>query len=231
MKVYHGSYTEIKAVDLSQCEPYKDFGKGFYVTKFKEQAEFWANRKGFPYKNKGVVSEFDFVFDELVTRNCKFKRFETYSEEWFDFVIHNRNRKSTIPAHDYDIVEGPVADDKVQRRIDDYLNGEISRETFLEEIKWHEETHQICFCTVFSLQFLELEGSGKLVSRLSHISEPIVEKLIIDFGFDELTATDKLFTSKTFSQITDITTELYLKPLEEIYELLLAELNLNPNKK
>ena len=27
MKVYHGSYTEIKTVDLSQCEPYKDFGK------------------------------------------------------------------------------------------------------------------------------------------------------------------------------------------------------------
>jgi len=98
----------------------------------------------------------------------------------------------------------------------------------LEEIKWHEETHQICFCTVFSLQFLESEDSGKLVSRLSHISEPIIEKLIIDFGFDELTATDKLFTSKTFSQITDITTELYLKPLGEIYELLLAELNLNP---
>jgi hypothetical protein len=228
MKVYHGSYTEIKAVDLSQCEPYKDFGKGFYVTKFKEQAEFWANRKGFPHKNKGVVSEFHFVFDELVTRNCKFKRFETYSEEWFDFVILNRNRENTIPAHNYDIVEGPDADDKVQRRIDDYLNGEINRETFLEEIKWHEETHQICFCTVFSLQFLESKDSGKLVSRLSHISEPIIEKLIIDFGFDELTSTDKLFTSKTFFQLTDITTELYLKPLGEIYELLLDELNLNP---
>ncbi|MDR1527793.1 MAG: DUF3990 domain-containing protein [Dysgonamonadaceae bacterium] len=42
MKVYHGSYMEIDRIDLSQCKPRKDFGRGFYVTKFFEQAEFWA---------------------------------------------------------------------------------------------------------------------------------------------------------------------------------------------
>ncbi len=46
MIVYHGSYTEIKKVDLSKCEPNKDFGRGFYVTNIKEQAEVWANIKG-----------------------------------------------------------------------------------------------------------------------------------------------------------------------------------------
>ncbi|MDR1331749.1 MAG: DUF3990 domain-containing protein [Tannerella sp.] len=34
--------------------------------------------------------------------------------------------------HNYDIVEGPVADDKVQNRIDQYLNGEISKDVFLD---------------------------------------------------------------------------------------------------
>lgn len=229
MKVYHGSFTKIETIDLTQCRPFKDFGRGFYVTKFKEQAEFWAGKKGRNHKSNGVVTEFEFITYAFENKKLKSLRFVDYTEEWFDFIV--LNRKSEILAHDYDIVEGPVADDKIQRRIDDYLNGEISRETFLEEIKWHEETHQICFCTVFSLQFLEQIGSGKLVSKFSHISEPIVEKLIVDFGIDELTATDKLFTSKTFSQVTDILTELYLKPWEEIYKLLLDELNIKPNEK
>jgi len=34
MIVYHGSYTVIEEIDLSKSIPNKDFGKGFYVTKF-----------------------------------------------------------------------------------------------------------------------------------------------------------------------------------------------------
>jgi len=37
---------EITEVDLTLCEIGRDFGRGFYVTKFKEQAEQWAKRKG-----------------------------------------------------------------------------------------------------------------------------------------------------------------------------------------
>jgi hypothetical protein len=42
MIVYHGSYIEIEDVDLSKCEPHKDFGQGFYVTKNKKHAETWT---------------------------------------------------------------------------------------------------------------------------------------------------------------------------------------------
>ena len=45
MIVYHGIFTEIKEVDLGECKPFKDFGIGFYVTKFKSQAEFWQIKK------------------------------------------------------------------------------------------------------------------------------------------------------------------------------------------
>jgi hypothetical protein len=38
MKVYHGSYTVIHEIDLSKGELQRDFGRGFYVTKFREQA-------------------------------------------------------------------------------------------------------------------------------------------------------------------------------------------------
>ncbi|MDR3189268.1 MAG: DUF3990 domain-containing protein [Prevotellaceae bacterium] len=38
MKVYHGSYLKIDKIDLSKCEPHKDFGRGFYVTKLLSAA-------------------------------------------------------------------------------------------------------------------------------------------------------------------------------------------------
>ena len=225
MIVYHGSYTEIKQIDLSKCEPHRDFGQGFYVTKFKHHAESWAKRKS-RFKHSGFVTEYEFYYSELVRRNCKIIQFENYNEEWLDFVVLNRDDRNSPPAHDYDIVEGPVADDKVQNRIENYLNGEITKAEFLEELKYHEKTHQICFCTVASLQFLKQVDSGKIVSKFLHIGEPIVEKLVIDFGFDETTATEKFFSSNTFSQLADTSSKFYEKDWTEIYELLLTELKL-----
>jgi len=225
MIVYHGSYIEIKQIDLSKCQPYRDFGRGFYVTKYRQHAENWAKRKS-RFKHKGFVTEYEFYYNELVTRNCKIIQFEVYNEEWLDFVVLNRNDKNPIPAHDYDIVEGPVADDKVQNRIVDYLNGSITKTDFLEELKWHEKTHQICFCTVASLQFLKQIDSGKMVSKFLHIGEPIVEKLVTDFGFDEKTATDNFFSSSTFSKLADTSNQLCEKDWTEIYKLLLDELKL-----
>ncbi len=41
MVLYHGSNTDIKEIDLRMCKPYKDFGRGFYLTVLKDQAEKW----------------------------------------------------------------------------------------------------------------------------------------------------------------------------------------------
>jgi hypothetical protein len=95
----------------------------------------------------------------------------------------------------------------------------------LEELKWHEYTHQICFCTLKSLLTLQ-RTDRKRFSLLSHIGEPIVEKLVIDFGLNEQVATDKFFTSKVFSELDNNKNELAAKNWTEIYELLLKELNL-----
>lgn len=229
MIVYHGSYTEIHEVDLSKGEPNRDFGKGFYVTKFKEQAEIWSNRKGRRYKNNGFITEFEFSFTELVKRHCKIKHFETYNEEWLDFVVLNRNENSPTPTHDYDIVEGPVADDKVQNRINDYLDGKISKQHFLSELIHNKENHQICFCTTASLLYLKRKDNTKEVSKFLHIGEVITEKLVEIFGYDEETAMEKFYSSDTFSKLADTSTELYLKNWSKIYKLLLEELNLKTN--
>ncbi|MCL2098055.1 MAG: DUF3990 domain-containing protein [Bacteroidales bacterium] len=223
MKVYHGSYMLIEEIDLSKAIPNKDFGKGFYVTKFLEQAESWAKIIGKRHKTEGFVTEFVFYDTEFTERLCKVKHFETYNEEWLDFVVENRNPFGKM--HDYDIVEGPVANDKVQNRISLYLDGVISKADFLEELKWHEDTHQICFCTLKSLLTLQ-RTDRKQFSLLSCIGEPIVEKLVADFGLDEQTAADKFFTSTVFAELDDKKNELDKKDWTEIYKLLLSELKL-----
>jgi hypothetical protein len=77
---------------------------------------------------------------------------------------------------------------------------------------------------VGSLVFLKNATTKKQVSNFSHIGEPIVENLITDFDFDEDTATDMFFSSKTFTKLANIETKLYEKPWTEIYKLLLNEL-------
>ena len=111
MKVYHGSYTLIEEIDLSKSISNKDFGKGFYVTKFLKHAQLWAKVIGRKHKTEGFVTEFTFYDTEFTERLCKVKHFDGYNEEWLDFVVVCRNPFGKI--HDYDIVEGPVADDKV----------------------------------------------------------------------------------------------------------------------
>jgi hypothetical protein len=221
MRVYHGSYTGISTIDLSKCRPLRDFGQGFYVTKLREHAEAWAKRMGKKYNTAGVVTEFEFK-NVALDYVCKVLRFADYSEEWLDFVVINRNSRELM--HDYDIVEGPVADDKIQNRIQDYANGDISKEVFLNELAWHAETHQICFCTVNSLQMLErVDNTVEL--KIKRMSESIMGALMSDRGIDETAAADIFFMSDTLDSLENADTKLYLKSWSEIYEMLKAELD------
>ena len=45
MILYHGTYTQFDSIDLDKCRPFKDFGKGFYLTDIRQQAEEMAIRR------------------------------------------------------------------------------------------------------------------------------------------------------------------------------------------
>jgi hypothetical protein len=226
MKVYHGSYIKVDKIDLTKCRPNRDFGQGFYVTRFLHHARNWSLIVGRRYHTQGVVSEFEYVESAFVRSICNIKQFGDYNEEWLDFVVMNRVSNNLEPVHNYDIVEGPVADDKVQNRIEEYLKGQVSKADFLEELKYHETTHQICFCTLNSLQAINC-GLGVGANRyVVNIAEPVIEKLMLDYSIDEEKATDILYTSQTFARLSDESTALYQKPWREIYEMLKSELNI-----
>ena len=225
MKVFHGSYKPIDSVDFSFCRKKRDFGRGFYVTKLRLQAEYWAVRKGEDNDAEGVVTEFEFDEFFFEDEDLKVLRFDGYSEEWLDFIKLNRINKSNRQAHDYDIIEGPVADDDIATRVYDYMKGQVSRAQFLKELIHKTPSHQICFCTLQSLQALEL-NKGKIDIETIHIDNDIVKSLMIDFGLPEFDAVSRYYKSKTYSHLADEATEWYKKTWQEIYQTLLVELRM-----
>ncbi|MDR1918830.1 MAG: DUF3990 domain-containing protein [Tannerellaceae bacterium] len=223
MRVYHGSDTNIEVIDLSKCQPGKDFGQGFYVTKYRRQAEIMANRVADWRHTVPIVTEFEFKESAYLALNLKMLRFDDYTEEWLDFIILNRNNDTPVQAHSFDIAEGPVADDEVAARIHDYLRGDVSKATFLEELKFKKTMHQICFCTTKSLQML-VRIDDKAESKIIHIDNNILNILVAEHDLSDTEAADLYYSSITYSLLADEASGLYLMPWMEIYQLLLQEL-------
>jgi len=70
MKVYHGSDIRIDTIDLSKSKPGKDFGRGFYVTKLREQAEEMAKRIAHWNNSHPVINDlFTANTDDAVIQN------------------------------------------------------------------------------------------------------------------------------------------------------------------
>ena len=78
--------------------------------------------------------------------------FDTADEEWLDFICANRQGMNT---GEYDIVIGPVADDKVYRVVVEYENGDIDKDTALKKLKVEKLCNQILFHTEKALAYLK----------------------------------------------------------------------------
>lgn len=137
MRLYHGSNVEVIVPDLTQSRPYKDFGRGFYLSADKTQALRMAEQKTLQLMlGTPIVSEFDFDEALLQSNELRVKNFENYSVEWARFILRNRNINETHPIHDFDIVYGPIADDGVTFQLRRYQAGVISIEELVRELQY-----------------------------------------------------------------------------------------------
>lgn len=98
------------------------------------------------------------VYSYTENKNLNCLIFKEMSDEWLDFVVSSRQGIS----HDYDIVEGPMADDTIWNYVDDFARGFISRTAFWELVKFKYPTHQTVFCTEAALKCLEYARSYEL---------------------------------------------------------------------
>ena len=151
--LYHGSNMIIDKIDLSKSRPYKDFGRAFYLSADKNQAEEMARFK--VMIGGGIERVTFFEFDETEIKELKVKSFEGYTKEWAEFVNNNRDEKQDF-HHDYDLVYGPIANDTVGVQIRDLRERKISLDTFLKNLEYHKGiTFQYAFCTSFAISKLK----------------------------------------------------------------------------
>ena len=150
MELYHGSGDIVEFPEIRKTRYTKDFSWGFYCTQSYEQAHRWAERR----HTHGVVNVY--IYHE--NPELRIKKFPKMTDEWLDFIAECRSGK----IHDYDIVEGPMADDTIWNYVDDFARGLISRTAFWELVKFKYPTHQIVFCTEEALKCLSYQRSYSL---------------------------------------------------------------------
>ena len=157
MILYHGSNVNIEVPNLSKSKPYKDFGKGFYLSADKNQALRMAEQKTLQLLiGEPIVSEFEFDETLLQGNELKVKIFEDYSVEWANFILQNRDIHNQHPIHDYDIVYGPIADDGVTFQLRRFQAGTITIEELVKELKYAKGiTFQYFFGTIKALEALK----------------------------------------------------------------------------
>lgn len=84
----------------------------------------------------GKPTVLEFEIDENAMSSLKTLRFEQYSEEWAEFIIANRKNLNTYPIHDFDVVIGPIANDRVGVQLWRYENQQINLSTLMERLQF-----------------------------------------------------------------------------------------------
>lgn len=153
MILYHASKEIVQFPEIRKTRYTKDFSWGFYCTNHYEQAVRWANRG----EGEPVINCYTYKQDNSLS----ILKFDSMTDEWLDFIARCRNGKT----HQYDIVEGPMANDTVWNYVNDFLSGRITRKQFWTLAEFKYPTHQISFHTLSALNCLIYERSEIVYDR------------------------------------------------------------------
>ena len=151
MKVYHGSLEIVEHPEIRKVTRTLDYGEGFYTTTSFQQAEAWVKRRmGENHALHGYVNIYEFDFSSIRKMNSLI--FAKPTDEWVDFVMANRTQKGYV--HSYDLVYGPVANDRVYAAFALYEGGVLDKQSLIRELKTYKLVDQYLFHTNESLQYL-----------------------------------------------------------------------------
>ena len=179
--LYHGSYCEVREPDLEKCQARKDFGKGFYLTSSKEQAENFlktsiakAVTKGdaMADQNYGFISVFKFEMSSTLQSHI----FEDADADWLHCIAAHRRRKSFEEIERemalFDVIAGKIADDQTNTTLAAYIGGAFgsigSREAdefCIKQLLPEKLKDQYCFKTEKAISCLTFVESEKIWIR------------------------------------------------------------------
>lgn len=144
MILYHGSLERITVPEIREPNRTLDYGAGFYATTSYTQAEEWVHRRmKQSFASIGYVNEYGLNTEMLEQMHCLF--FDSPTEEWLDFVMRNRTERGF--AHDYDVVYGPVANDRVYAAFALYEGGLLNKQNLIAELRAYKLVDQYLFHT------------------------------------------------------------------------------------
>lgn len=146
--LYHGSIDIVAAPEIREPNRTLDYGKGFYLTSSAQQAEAWVRRKLKDYITLGYVNTYE--YDEDMEAMFETLVFEHPDEAWLDFVMANRMNPDF--KHNYDIVKGPVANDRVYASFALYEAGLLDKHELINELRAYKLVNQTLIHTERALE-------------------------------------------------------------------------------
>lgn len=152
--LYHGTNVRFTNIDLNKAKPFKDFGRGFYLTTSYKQAENWAKHKGM-FNNYAYI--YCYTIDSVLYKALNILELLVYDKAWVDFITESRiNQKET----DYDLIYDRMADNTYQglsNALVKYKQGKVSAFDIIRDIQWkHGNADQYCFKTQKAVDCLKL---------------------------------------------------------------------------
>ncbi|MEZ3591622.1 MAG: DUF3990 domain-containing protein [Muribaculaceae bacterium] len=159
MKLYHGSIERVETPEIREPNRTLDYGAGFYLTSSHKQAEDWVRRKFKGEATRGWVNIYE--YDVIVEVGLSVLSFDEPDEHWLDFVMANRMDRSY--THNYDIVKGPVANDRVYAAFALYEAGIIGKQALIAELKAYKLVNQILIHTEAGLRAIHFINAEEIV--------------------------------------------------------------------
>jgi hypothetical protein len=152
MTLYHGSNIIVEKPTLEHSRKTLDFGAGFYTTPGKLQAVDFADKIMLRRKSETQwVSVYDFDM-KIAEKELKTMRFDKTDKKWLDFII--QNRLGVYHDMQYDIIQGPVADDDIFPSILLYESGDLTEKEVLARLNGRKLFDQFVLCSVNALSLL-----------------------------------------------------------------------------
>lgn len=146
--LYHGSIDIVAVPEIREPNRTLDYGKGFYLTSSAQQAEAWVRRKLKDDITLGYVNTYE--YDENMEAMFETLVFELPDEAWLDFVMANRMNPDF--KHNYDIVKGPVANDRVYAAFALYEAGLLDKHELINELRAYKLVNQTLIHTERALE-------------------------------------------------------------------------------
>lgn len=146
--LYHGSIDIVAVPEIREPNRTLDYGKGFYLTSSAKQAEAWVRRKLKDDITLGYVNTYE--YDENMEAMFETLVFELPDEAWLDFVMANRMNPDF--KHNYDIVKGPVANDRVYASFALYEAGLLDKHELINELRAYKLVNQTLIHTERALE-------------------------------------------------------------------------------